>query len=98
VEVADMTKSQLIEIVTEKLAGNLSKKDAELIVNTLFQDMGNALKSGDKIEIRGVGSFKTIVRSQRIGRNPKTGERVEVAEKKAIFFKPGKELKERVDS
>jgi integration host factor subunit beta len=98
VEVADMTKSQLVEIVTEKLAGSLSKKDAELIVNTLFQDMGNALKSGDKIEIRGVGSFKTIVRSQRIGRNPKTGERVEVAEKKAIFFKPGKELKERVDS
>lgn len=93
-----MTKSQLVEIVTEKLAGSLSKKDAELIVNTLFQDMGNALKSGDKIEIRGVGSFKTIVRSQRIGRNPKTGERVEVAEKKAIFFKPGKELKERVDS
>ena len=93
-----MTKSQLVEIVTEKLAGSLNKKDAELIVNTLFQDMGNALKSGDKIEIRGVGSFKTIVRSQRIGRNPKTGERVEVAEKKAIFFKPGKELKERVDS
>ena len=93
-----MTKSQLVEVVAEKLAGSLSKKDAELIVNTLFQDMGNALKNGDKIEIRGVGSFKTITRSQRIGRNPKTGEKVEVAEKKAIFFKPGKELKERVDS
>lgn len=93
-----MTKSQLVEIVTEKLAGTLSKKDAELIVNTLFQDMGDALKSGDKIEIRGVGSFKTIPRGKRVGRNPKTGEKVEVAEKKAIFFKPGKELKERVDS
>ena len=93
-----MTKSQLVEIVTEKLAGSLSKKDVELIVNTLFQDMGDALKSGDKIEIRGVGSFKTITRSPRIGRNPKTGEKVQVAEKKAIFFKPGKELKERVDS
>lgn len=93
-----MTKSQLVEIVTEKLEGRLSKKDAELIVNTLFQDMGEALKSGDKIEIRGVGSFKAITRGQRVGRNPKTGEKVEVAEKKAIFFKPGKELKERVDS
>ena len=93
-----MTKSQLVELVTEKLSGSLSKKDAELIVNTLFKDMGNALKSGDKIEIRGVGSFKTIARGERVGRNPKTGEKVEVAEKKAIFFKPGKELKERVDS
>jgi integration host factor subunit beta len=93
-----MTKSQLIEIVTEKLAGSLSKKDTELIVNTLFRDMADALKSGDKIEIRGVGSFKTITRGERLGRNPKTGEKVNVAEKKAVFFKPGKELKERVDS
>lgn len=93
-----MTKSELIDRVMEKIGGRLSKKDTELIVNTMFRDMVNALKAGDKIEIRGLGSFKTVVRKSRIGRNPKTGDKVKVAEKKAVFFKPGKELKERVDS
>ncbi len=92
-----MTKSQLIDKISEKLAGSLDKKDNELIVNTLFQDMSDALKKGDKIEIRGFGSFKIIERAERIGRNPKTGEKVNVAKKKAVFFKTGKELKERVD-
>lgn len=93
-----MTKSQLIDKLSDKLADTLSKKDAELIVNILFQDMSNALKSGDKIEIRGLGSFKVISRRERIGRNPKTGEKVRVPEKKAVFFKPGKELKDRADN
>ncbi len=93
-----MTKSQLIDMVSEKLADTLNKKDAELIVNTLFRDMANALKNGDKIEIRGLGSFKTVTRDARVGRNPKSGEKVNVAQKRAIFFKPGKELKERADN
>lgn len=92
-----MTKSQLIDKISEKMSVSLGKKDNELIVNTLFNDMSNALKEGDKIEIRGFGSFKIIERAERIGRNPKTGEKVSVAKKKAIFFKTGKELKERVD-
>ena len=93
-----MTKSQLIEKISEKLADTMSKKDTELIVNTLFRDMATALKKGDKIELRGLGSFKVITRDERLGRNPKTGEKVKVECKRAIFFKPGKELKERVDS
>ena len=93
-----MTKSQLIENLSEKLPESLSKKDAELIVNIIFRDMSEALKNGEKIEIRGLGSFKVITRKARIGRNPKTGEKVEVHEKKAVFFKPGKELKERADN
>lgn len=93
-----MTKSQLIDKIADKLADIMSKKDAELIINTLFRDMGNALKKGDKIELRGLGSFKVITRDERLGRNPKTGEKVQVERKRAIFFKPGKELKERVDS
>lgn len=93
-----MTKSQLIDKLSDKLADTLSKKDAELIVNILFRDMSNALKSGDKIEIRGLGSFKVISRRERIGRNPKTGEKVRVPQKKAVFFKPGKELKDRADN
>ena len=93
-----MTKSQLIDKIADKLAHIMGKKDAELIINTLFRDMGNALKKGDKIELRGLGSFKVITRDERIGRNPKTGEKVKVERKRAIFFKPGKELKERVDS
>ncbi len=92
-----MTKSQLIDKISEKLSVSLGKKDNELIVNTLFKDMSDALKEGDKIEIRGFGSFKIIERAERIGRNPKTGEKVSVAKKKAVFFKTGKELKERVD-
>ena len=93
-----MTKSQLIDRLSEELDQTISKKDAELIVNILFEDMSNALKEGDKIEIRGLGSFKVISRRARSGRNPKTGEKVEVPQKKAIFFKPGKELKDRADN
>ncbi len=93
-----MTKSELIESLSEKLSDSLNKKDAELIVNIIFKEMSKALKDGEKIEIRGLGSFKIISRRSRIGRNPKTGEKVSVPEKKAVFFKPGKELKERADN
>lgn len=93
-----MTKSELIESLFEKSSDTLSKKDAELIVNIIFKEMAKALKEGDKIEIRGLGSFKVIIRRSRIGRNPKSGEKVSVPEKKAVFFKPGKELKERADN
>ena len=93
-----MTKSELIESLFEKLSDSLSKKDAELIVNIIFKEMSKALKEGDKIEIRGLGSFKIISRRSRVGRNPKSGEKVSVPEKKAVFFKPGKELKERADN
>ena len=93
-----MTKSQLIEELLERLKDTLSKKDAELIVNLMFNDMSEALKSDDKIEIRGLGSFKVITRKARTGRNPKTGATVDVPEKKAVFFKPGKEIKERADN
>ena len=93
-----MTKSQLIDKLSDRLNDTLSKKDAELMVNILFKDMSNALKNGDKIEIRGLGSFKVISRRERVGRNPKTGDKVKVPEKKAVFFKPGKELKDRADN
>ncbi len=93
-----MTKSELIESLSEKLSDSLNKKDAELIVNIIFKEMSRALRDGEKIEIRGLGSFKIISRRSRIGRNPKTGEKVSVPEKKAVFFKPGKELKERADN
>jgi len=93
-----MTKSELIDKLSEELSKSISKKDAELIINIIFREMSNALKKGDKIEIRGLGSFKVITRRARDGRNPKTGKKVSVPEKKAVFFKPGKELKERADS
>lgn len=92
-----MTKSELIDKIHNKLPDILTKKDAELIVNTIFNDMSKALHKGDRIEIRGFATFKIIDRKAKAGRNPKTGEDVDVPAKKAIFFKPGKELKERVD-
>ena len=91
-----MTKRELIEKLAEKVK-DLSLKDAELIVNTVFDSMTEALASGDRIEIRGFGSFQVKERRAREGRNPRTGEKVSVASKKVPFFKVGKELKERVD-
>ena len=86
-----MTKADLVEKVTA--AGELTRRDGEVIVETIFDAVIGALKSGDKIEIRGFGSFRTRQRNSRIGRNPKTGERVEVPAKKVPFFKPSKELR-----
>ena len=91
-----MTKADLIEEVSR--AVEMSRKDSEVIVETVFDSILKSLRSGDKIEIRGFGSFRTRERKSRIGRNPKTGERVEVPAKKIPYFKPSKELKDTVNS
>ncbi|HUT52146.1 MAG TPA: integration host factor subunit beta [bacterium] len=91
-----MTKRELIEKLAERIK-DLSLKDAELIVNTVFDSMTEALASGDRIEIRGFGSFQVKKRRSREGRNPRTGEKVSVDAKSVPFFKVGKEMKERVD-
>lgn len=92
-----MTKSALVEQIAARMP-QLSKRLAEAIVENLFDSLTEALKQGDRIEIRGFGSFEIRTRNSKVGRNPKTGERVEIPEKKIPFFKAGKELKERVDS
>ena len=91
-----MTKSGLIEAVAEKTP-HISKKDTEIVVNTIFDSMASALRDGERIEIRGFGSFQVKVREAREGRNPKTGELVAVHAKRVPFFKVGKELRLRVD-
>jgi integration host factor subunit beta len=90
-----MTKSGLIEAVAEKTP-HISKKDTEIVVNTIFDSMTRALKQGERIEIRGFGSFSLHFRPPRLGRNPKTGESVALPGKHVPHFKPGKELRERV--
>ena len=82
-------------MVAEK--ANLQHKQSEMMVNLIFQEMGNALKKDDRIEIRGFGSFVNRCYGSYQGRNPKTGEVVQVPPKRVPFFKVGKELKERVD-
>ncbi|MGA9978177.1 MAG: HU family DNA-binding protein [Candidatus Sulfotelmatobacter sp.] len=91
-----MTKADLIDEVS-RLA-ELTRKDSEVIVETIFDSVVRSLRAGDKIEIRGFGSFRTRQRKPRVGRNPKTGERVEVPAKKIPFFKPSKELKDLVNA
>ncbi|MFB3922427.1 MAG: HU family DNA-binding protein [Terriglobia bacterium] len=91
-----MTKADLIENVSQ--AVELSRKDSEIIVETIFDSIVKSLRNGDKIEIRGFGSFRTRQRNSRVGRNPKTGARVEVPAKKIPFFKPSKELKDLVNA
>jgi len=90
-----MNKSQLIEALAKK--ENLPLKKAEEVVNTVFGDMEKALVHGERVEIRGLGSFKVKEYEGYKGRNPKTGEVIDVAPKKLPFFKVGKELKEKVD-
>ena len=90
-----MTKADLVEKVTG--VGDLTRRDGEVIVETIFDAVNGALKSGDKIDIRGFGSFRIRQRNSRIGRNPKTGERVEVPAKKVPYFKPSKELRDLVN-
>jgi integration host factor subunit beta len=90
-----MTKADLIDEVS-RLA-ELTRKDSEVIVETIFDSIVRSLRVGDKIEIRGFGSFRTRQRKPRVGRNPKTGDRVEVPAKKIPFFKPSKELKDLVN-
>lgn len=91
-----MTKSELIELVSSKQP-HLAFKDVELSVKTLLEQMSEALSSGERIEIRGFGSFSLHHRPPRIGRNPKTGESVALPGKYVPHFKPGKELRERVN-
>lgn len=88
-----MTKSVLIEKVTEKVEG-LTKNQTEIVVETVFESIKKALIQGEKIEIRGFGNFRLKTRNPRKARNPKTGETVEVPGKKVLYFKVGKALKE----
>lgn len=91
-----MTKSELIERISKKQP-HLPYKDVELSVKTLIEQMAQKLATGNRIEIRGFGSFSLHFRPPRIGRNPKTGEAVALSGKYVPHFKPGKELRERVN-
>ncbi|HEY2829890.1 MAG TPA: integration host factor subunit beta [Thermoanaerobaculia bacterium] len=90
-----MTKAELVDEVAS--AVQLTKKQAETIVNIVFDSIVDSLRNGQKIELRGFGSFRLRNRKSRTGRNPKTGEKVEVPSKKIPYFKPGKELKELIN-
>lgn len=91
-----MTKSELIDILAKKQP-QLAYKDVELAVKTMLEHMGTTLAIGDRIEIRGFGSFSLHFRPPRVGRNPKTGDSVDLGAKYVPHFKPGKEMRERVN-
>ena len=91
-----MTKADLVEEVSR--VTELTRKDSEVIVDTLFESVIKALRTGDKLEVRGFGSFRVRQRNARVGRNPKTGEKVEVPAKRVPYFKPSKELKDVVNN
>jgi len=91
-----MTKAELVEEVSA--VSDLTKKHSEIVVNTVFKAIIGALHKGEKIELRGFGSFRLRSRRSRRGRNPKTGTMVDVPAKKIPYFKPGKELKELINS
>ena len=90
-----MTKADLIEEVSRVV--EMTRKESEVIVEAIFDSVVQSLTDGDKIEIRGFGSFRTRQRQSRVGRNPKTGARVEVPAKRIPYFKPSKELKDLVN-
>lgn len=90
-----MTKAELVEEVSR--VSELTKKHSEVIVDTVFRSIVEALHRGEKIELRGFGSFRLRRREPRKGRNPKTGDRVDVPPKQVPYFKPGKELKELIN-
>ena len=92
-----MTKRQLLERLC-RAEGSLSRHQTESVVNGIFDSMVQALQDGEKIEVRGLGSFTIRERKAREARNPKTGNTVEMSAKKIPFFKTGKELRERVDN
>jgi integration host factor subunit beta len=92
-----MTKSELIEILTRR-QGHLKADDVDLAVKNLLEMMSNALTQGERIEIRGFGSFSLHFRPPRLGRNPKTGDSVALPGKHVPHFKPGKELRDRVNT
>ncbi|MEN4904008.1 MULTISPECIES: integration host factor subunit beta [unclassified Luteimonas] len=91
----DMTKSELIELLTQRQA-HLKGEDVDLAVKAMLEMMGGALAAGDRIEVRGFGSFSLHFRPPRTGRNPKTGDAVALPGKHVPHFKPGKELRDRV--
>jgi integration host factor beta subunit len=94
---ASVTKRDLIEGLVA-LYPRFSRRDAEVMVNEVFEGLAEALRRGERVEIRGFGSFVVRHRQARTGRNPRTGRRVEVAAKRVPFFKVGKELRERVST
>ena len=91
-----MTKAELVERVANQI--HLTKKQTEVVVNTVFSSITESLAEGKKVELRGFGSFRIRQRNARIGRNPKSGQKVEVPSKKVPFFKAGKELRQLVDN
>jgi integration host factor subunit beta len=91
-----MTKAELVDKIAEKKPG-LTRKQVEVVVNTVLDGIKDALSREDKVEIRGFGSFRVRFRRAKEGRNPKTGETVHVPPKKVPFFKAGKEMREMVD-
>jgi integration host factor subunit beta len=90
-----MTKAELVEDVAR--AAELTKKDAERLVEIVFESIIDTLNQGEKIELRGFGSFRVRERGARRGRNPKTGDPVDIPAKRVPYFKPGKELKELIN-
>jgi integration host factor subunit beta len=95
-DVASVTKRDLIDELVARYP-RFSRRDAEVMVNEVFEGLADALRRGERIEIRGFGSFVVRHRQARTGRNPRTGRRVDVEAKRVPFFKVGKELRERVD-
>jgi len=91
-----MTRIDLVTTIQEAIEG-LNRRQCEVVVNSIFDSIRDALASGEKVELRGFGSFKVRARRSRDGRNPKTGEAVHVPSKTVPYFKPGKELRERVN-
>jgi len=91
-----MTKAERVDEVSKN--SDLNKKDAEVIVQTVLDSIVDSLKAGEKVELRGFGSFRLRNRASRQGRNPKTGEKVFVPAKRVPYFKPGKELKALINS
>ena len=92
-----MIKSELVKVLKEKLP-ELQQRDVELAVNCILAQMSDAITKGERIEVRGFGSFDLHHRAPRIGRNPKTGESLSLPAKVKVHFKPGKEMRGRVDA
>ncbi|MCC6861038.1 MAG: integration host factor subunit beta [Bryobacterales bacterium] len=90
-----MTKADLIEEIAR--VAELNRKEAEFVVETIFGGIVNALRAGDKVEVRGFGSFRSRERQARVGRNPKTGAAVDVPARRVPYFKPSKELRDLVN-
>lgn len=91
-----MIKSELVQIIADQNP-HLYQRDVENIVNSILEEISTALANGDRVELRGFGAFSVKARGARIGRNPRTGERVEVDEKWVPFFKTGKDLRDRLN-